>query len=312
MSRLSVLLLLACSLAVAGAKTSKCEDPDFTKTTLKEVGGEAFAGLFPDRRNATKFEGSDVIQIEDGNFIVVFDSLQAIGRINPGLVYSHASNEAVPTAVAQKDTYHAIVKTVTLDGTKGYDVHETCPCEQEFTSENKGFEGVAWLGTANGERLLALCEGNYCQGGDQGKTQGHGRVVVMTHNATGANNGGCLWATEQVLHLPKTVAFTDYSAISLKKAATANQYRVAVTSQEDAALWVGTLTVDGSDYNFDDGVVYDFPRNDDCDIVHCNIEGVAWLDDHNVVAVSDKMKGHGDQHFRCLTQDQSVHQFSIP
>jgi len=60
-----------------------------------------------------------------------------------------------------------------------------------------------------------------------------------------------------------------------------------------------------------EGKIYDFPRNDMCEIVYCNIEGVDWLTDDILVAISDQMKT-SDQSFRCATKDQSVHVFAIP
>jgi hypothetical protein len=48
----------------------------------------------------------------------------------------------------------------------------------------------------------------------------------------------------------------------------------AITSQEDSQLWVGKLTTgcDGcfdpatAEFDPDEGVAYDFPRNDNCEV----------------------------------------------
>lgn len=107
----------------------------------------------------------------------------------------------------------------------------------------------------------------------------------------------------------------------------------AITSQENSQLWVGKL-IGGCDGCFDpttaefevtEGEVYDFPRNDNCEIQYCNIEGIHWVesslegdDDTSgdiprvIAAVSDKMKSKGKQPFTCSTKDQSMHLFAIP
>ena len=117
-------------------------------------------------------------------------------------------------------------------------------------------------------------------------------------------------------------SFMDYSALALHK----ETQTVAITSQENAQVWVGTLA-GGADGDFDpataafaDGpggsVVYDFPRDANCGLQYCNVEGLAWVEGGGVgtpqvlVAVSDKMKK--DQPFTCLGKDQSFHLFGIP
>jgi hypothetical protein len=61
-----------------------------------------------------------------------------------------------------------------------------------------------------------------------------------------------------------------------------------------------------------DGTVYNFPRDSNCEIQYCNIEGISFVDDNLLVAVSDKMKSGGKQPFRCLQKDQSIHTFVLP
>ena len=56
----------------------------------------------------------------------------------------------------------------------------------------------------------------------------------------------------------------------------------------------------------------DFPKNDSCETIYCNVEGVHWLNDDMIIAVSDKMKSKGKQDYRCFDKDQSVHVFVLP
>ena len=98
---------------------------------------------------------------------------------------------------------------------------------------------------------------------------------------------------------------------------------MAVSSQENAAVWLGRLKLnlgpkhggarpDPRAFTFSKGRVYDFPRDNDCRRVYCNIEGVAWQGTDKLVAASDQMKDGGRQDFRCWDKDQSIHLFLVP
>jgi hypothetical protein len=160
--------------------------------------------------------------------------------------------------------------------------------------------------------ILAMCEGNKCQEEMTGR-RGEGRLVAMRKTVV---NDTCTWETIRKIHIPRSAHFLDYSAITMNE-----EGRVALTSQEDSRLWIGQLNGRNEDglwdidaIEFDETVaqVYDFPRDHHCDIIYCNIEGIFWMNDNMVMAVSDKMKGKGMQNFRCFEKDQSVHVFVIP
>ena len=96
---------------------------------------------------------------------------------------------------------------------------------------------------------------------------------------------------------------------------------VAITSQEDSQVWIGRLLGQQADSGlwnveelaFDDSSkILDFPKDDKCKTVYCNIEGIQWLDDGTLLAASDKTKGGGKQDSRCKTKDQSLHVFNVP
>jgi len=129
-------------------------------------------------------------------------------------------------------------------------------------------------------------------------------------------DGSCSWSTIREIKLPSSADFHDYSDISLDE-----NGRVAITSQEDSRVWIGRLggqkdkglwDIDALEFIDEDAKVYDFPRSDKCKKKYCNIEGVQWMGEHMLLAVSDKMKSKGKQHFRCFEKDQSVHAFLIP
>jgi hypothetical protein len=56
--------------------------------------------------------------------------------------------------------------------------------------------------------------------------------------------------------------------------------RIAVTSQEDSALWLGQINLTTFEIE-DEGTVLHFPRSDDgCEAMYCNIEGVQFIDEY--------------------------------
>jgi len=162
--------------------------------------------------------------------------------------------------------------------------------------------------------VLGLCEGNYCSESHKNDT-GNGRIVAMTKGVH-PDDGSCIWQTLRVINIPSSAKFRDYSAMSIDE-----NGRVAITSQEESQVWIGVLEgkndaglwdVDAIAFSDEDAVVYDFPKNDNCETVYCNIEGIHWVDDNMLLAVSDKMKSKGKQDFRCFEKDQSVHAFVLP
>jgi hypothetical protein len=254
------------------------------------------------------------------------------------IVYDEKSNlfyvvvEAVKTEIssAKDQKFHAEIQEIEMiDATNeaqatlrtkalvSYKPVRTCAAEFEFSSGNKGFEGAIGLRVNNQFFLIGLCEGNHCQGGKKGREAGNGRVVVMKKvNREGED---CAWKTVRELDLPETANFVDYSAIAIKPLPGRDyQYRVAVSSQESSQVWLSEFTVSedltASDWSFAAGTKVDFPRSDSCEIVYCNIEGIAFYEgnDNMLVAVSDKMKANNKQPFRCLPKDQSIHLFVLP
>jgi hypothetical protein len=327
--------------AGSGAKT-------YSKSTLKTIADRTVTGLLEFSAHEPKFEASDVIRVGE-RFLVVCDSSWDILSIDEHLPLLSSRNEVLkPDAsfsppdedsgfeviihdatagdfylmresIQQGGRYTAHVLKVRL-ADSGYAVDETCESEQTFEGDSKGFEGGVSLRGKDGVLyLLALCEGNHCSE-SRGKEVGNGRIVVMARQ--GGANGGCFWKTVKVLELPKGVEFVDYSAIALHH----ETHSVAVTSQENSQLWVGTLKT-GADGEFDpemaefsEGVVYDFPRSEGCEAIYCNVEGIHWVSQGahgsaapgTLVAVSDKMKSKGRQAAVCHDKDQSVHLFALP
>ncbi len=109
---------------------------------------------------------------------------------------------------------------------------------------------------------------------------------------------------------------------------------VAVTSQEDAAVWLGEFDWDAMEF-VGKGRVLHFPRNDNCQKIYCNgkgggglvsaksaellnfsllrlssVEGIQFIDDQRVVLTSDKSKD--TQPHNCMHRDQSIAIMALP
>ena len=167
-------------------------------------------------------------------------------------------------------------------------------------NRSKGFEGAVAIRDLENELVvLGLCEGNYCS--EQYKDDaGHGRIIAMKKKEE--DDGTCTWKTIKQITIPPSANFRDYSGMTMDK-----NGRVAIASQEESQLWVGYMLgqTDSGLWDlhaiaFDDSVgkVFDFPKNENCETIYCNIEGIHWVDDNMLMAVSDKMKSRGRQDFR--------------
>jgi hypothetical protein len=311
----------------------------YSKRTLKMAYELPFHSLFKDTKGQKKFEASSVT-VKDGFAYAICDSswsiskfgdeLQPFGEKNvqigdPSREEEDSGYEAlfidndifyvVRESIQSTDkTYHAIIEELSL-GEEAYEVVEQCPAEFEFEGDSKGFEGAIAVHDLNGTlTVLGLCEGNYCSESKK-DDKGHGMVVAMQKGVS--DDGSCEWKTVTTISIPKTAFFADYSAMTMDK-----KGKVAISSQEESQLWVGKLLGQNDaglwdilNIAFDPDhkdKLFDFPKNDQCATVYCNIEGVHWIGDDMILAVSDKMKSKGKQDFRCFDKDQSVHVFVLP
>ncbi|GMH87396.1 hypothetical protein TL16_g10845 [Triparma laevis f. inornata] len=273
-----------------------------------------FISLFPDTKGAKKFEGSDVIYSK-GYFYAIADSLWSILSISSSMTLFSEDNSMIGDPFRDADEsgyealfliddifyvvresiqdldedgeYHAIVEELVIseDGTD-YTVQSACKSSFGFEGDSKGFEGAVGLKNKDGELfMLGLCEGNHCKEGKKGKERGNGRVVVL-HKTTSETD--CSWDVIATLSLPSDASFQDYSAISVNE-----EGRVAVTSQEDSALWTGYLTLDEDGFfdpeiaEFKTDKMFNFPRDDECRMIYCNIEGIHWMGENQVSARSE-------------------------
>jgi len=309
-------------------------DKKYSSHTMKTAYELPFAALFSNTRGERKFEASSVIQV-DGDYYAICDNSWAISKFSIDLTPFSSKNmmigdpnreeydsgyEAIfyhnatfyvmrESILHNESAYHAIIEELELnDEGNDYIIKEQCSCEFEFEGGSKGFEGASGFEGTDGEfYVIGLCEGNHCSETRKGH-KGNGQMILMKKD-------NCIWKTIKTINIPKTADFTDYSDISIRP-----DGKVALTTQEDSAVWIGQLLgvtdgmLDPNAVEFDNEVhkVYSFPKSNICQTVYCNIEGVEFINDDMLMFVSDKMKKHGKQPFQCLEKDQSIHAFILP
>jgi hypothetical protein len=324
-------------------ETSTCNDGHYSKRTLKRAYELPFSALFRDHKGQRKYEASSVVIVGDSAYAVC-DSSWAISKFDTTLTPFSSGNiqlgnvhrededsgyEAlfhadgifyvVRESIQHDDEkFHAVIEELEL-GDFDYSVKTKCSTEFSFEGDSKGFEGAIMLRDLNNEMIvLGLCEGNHCSETKKNES-GNGRLVAMRKTVDTRPNGktSCLWTTIRMINIPSSANFDDYSGMTISSSG-----KVGISSQENSQFWVGQLLGQNEEtglWNLDEvefdpkvADVYDFPKNDSCETVYCNVEGVHWLNDDTIMAVSDKMKGRGKQDFICHDKDQSVHVFVLP
>jgi len=173
----------------------------------------------------------------------------------------------------------------------------TLSTDVAFTDANRGFEGLALVQSPQGERLLALCEGNRCQ--DDVDSEGFGQIHVLAPSA------GALTSVAS-LAVPMRARFHDFADLAVRLRSDGD-YDVAIVSQLSSALWLGRLSTTTWQWA-GDGVVYGFPRTSGGLAQYCNVEGVAFLGDNKIAIASDKSDGTPP----CNDKDESLSVFLLP
>ena len=275
---------------------------------LELIREEKLFRLIPGRTKKSRLEASGVARLDDSTALVVFDSLNQIARIDVSLKPSR-QNRLWPAPslgagfedIAADDrlgaTFGLVESVEDFDGAlRGfvaeYDRNGRLKhCSRlpvKFEKANKGFEGLAHVRHHGREYLYALREANYRSSGGRG-----GRIDVYVRSAKGA------WQESRTITLPDEARFKDYSALAYRDG------QVAIVSQESARLWVGRLHKGTHTVIPGSSAVYRFPSRK-----YRNVEGIDWLSEDTLIAVSDRKKKA--QPARCAATDQSIHVFRIP
>jgi hypothetical protein len=290
--------------------------PTKARESMRLVTERKVSDFIAPPQNSEVLEASGVLA-KDGYYYVVFDNIRRIARIHrdlrPGstrhswfgrrregdgyedIAFNPYTRRFYLLIEAEKHpdgTYKGLIDECDEDG----NYKKRRWIDVSFERRNTGFEGLAAVRCKGRDYLLALCEGNRCRGGRKGKKPGGGRLHVLQRART-------TWKSIACIKLPRSVKFSDYSAVALRNA------RIAVISQETARLWIGALRF--HDWTIgSEGTVYDFPATKSGKIKYCTLEGLSWLSNTTFVMVSDLCKR--DHPKRCSKRDQSIHIFRLP
>ncbi|CAF4305193.1 unnamed protein product, partial [Adineta steineri] len=139
------------------------------------------------------FETSDIVLRRDGQVIyAVFDNSYHIGAFCTSLGQSQGCTDrllAWPDAslATKKSQFEGMIYNPVDDTLIFIDLKdatpiralESCMINWNFTSDNKGIEGLEFVSHTTSARtyLLALCEANDCN--DQSKPDNKGRILVL-------------------------------------------------------------------------------------------------------------------------------------
>lgn len=257
----------------------------------------------------TDYEASGV-QLHGVQLYIVFDNMTKIGRVALDLQSgSYASGGSSSTTSQYEGItfddhttqhFYTVVERAAAEVVQYDAVASGSSADHQSTNvtltDSKGFEGIAWLRRYNNDYLLGLCEGFGCTT-NHGGSGGRGAIRVM------AQSGSSWIADPTYLLLPSAVSFKDYSDLALLPNADGT-YKVAVTSQESKALWIGRLSATSWSF-LGDGTIYPLPSGD-----YCNVEGVTFLSASRVALVSDMSDPESDP-AGCNNKDEMVHIFDL-
>lgn len=275
---------------------------------LELIREEKLFRLIPGRTRKSRLEASGVALIDDNTALVVFDNLNQIARIDLSLEGPDRNRlfaapslgsgfEDVAVDFKHGRAFGLIESVEDFDGTlRGYvaeydlDGH-FLRCERlpgRFRKANKGFEGLSHSRHGGREYLYALCEANFGK-----STRARGRIDAFVRESDGT------WRLSHQIRLTRQARFDDYAALSYR------DHRVAIVSQESQRLWVAHVhkkthaVIPGSE------AVYRFPSRS-----YACVEGIDWLCEDTLIAVSDRKKKHHPA--KSANKDQSIHIFRIP
>ncbi|CAF1202110.1 unnamed protein product [Adineta steineri] len=255
------------------------------------------------------FETSDIVLRRDGctdRLLAWPDaSLSTKKSQFEGMIYNpvddtyFVAQEAIKTSNSKIFRSNVFEISIDLKDATPVRVLESCMINWNFTSDNKGIEVLEFVSHTTSSRtyLLALCEANDCN--DQSKPDNKGRILVLEKKKALFNNN-CSWEHVGTLYLPSSIHFQEYSAISIQyEQLTRFPTYIAVISQEMSQIWVGRIEEISkapffSITSLQNNIIYDLPRFPKtvktCTIQYCNIEGITWQDNNQIILASDAAK----------------------
>lgn len=276
---------------------------------LELVREEKLHRLLPGKSKKSRLEASGIALLDDTTALVVFDNLNQLARVDVSLEprrtnrlhLAPSPGTGFEEVAVDRDAGRVFCLIESLEDTDGhlrgfvveYDATarfaRLTRLRIRLESENKGFEGLAFVRRGGREYLLTLSEGSR---GTRAH-RGGGSIDVLVPAPEGN------WRHSHRIRLSRNAEFDDYAAIDYRDG------RLAVVSQSSARLWVARLDEEVRKVVAGSAAVYRFPKSS-----YRNIEGIAWLGEDTLIAVSDRKKA--SQPARCARKDQSIHVFRIP
>jgi hypothetical protein len=271
---------------------------------LELIREEKLFRLLPGRTKRSRLEASGVALVDENTALVVFDNLNQVARIDLSLKH-HRRNALLPAPslgsgfedicidLRNRQVFCLVESVEDFDGLlRGFvaeydqDGHfiRCTRLPSPLTKHNKGFEGLDHMWRGSREYLYVLSEAGH---------KGKGRIEVFVRPR------GCEWKASHRIQLPQKAEFEDYAALAYRYG------KLAVVSQASARLWVAHIDENARAVVRGSEAVYRFPSKS-----YGNVEGIAWLAQDTLVAVSDRKKKR--QPDRCSNKDQSIHLFRVP
>ncbi|MBI3233860.1 MAG: hypothetical protein HYZ42_07425 [Bacteroidetes bacterium] len=305
-------VMTSCDKKHASLRESKGLTPSAsaTKTLYGPIAEKKIYKLLNGYSSSDDFEASGVYAM-GSYFYMVFDNRYKIGKLLNTLPENSGSNSllssgsgssnfegiaydnvgtpnwyVVEESVSNGGSYYPRIRE--YDNSMNYQSNQWTDYSFNSSNNNKEFEGIAYIRRNNEDYLLSIVEGT-------------GNIAVMKQS-------GSSWTTITEFNIP--VTFTDYSDIAIYG------NKLAVTSQEDAQLWVGTLSSTSWATTGGSGTVYDFPKGSSTGVVgtgnytlYGNVEGVSFINDSTIVTCTDKASN--SQPSYQTYKDQSVQIFKL-
>lgn len=316
------IFILSCQKKEVQPALATAQTPSDNQNSSSKIAGAAYLSapvaeakiykLIPDYNSSDDFEASGV-QYLGGYFYVACDNRYKIPKIKSTLPQNSSQNTMLSSGSGSSGfegisydnnntpNFFVVEEAVSYGGgvykprIREYDAsmnyQNSMWADYNFTSanSNKGFEGIAWVFRNGQDYILGLVEGT-------------GKIPVLQKTSS-------QWLKVAEITLPSSVTFTDYSDIALYG------NKVAITSQEDSQIWIGTLS--STSWAITGGTAYNFPLGSSSGVVgagsnilYGNIEGVSFITANQIVVVSDKVKS--SQPSYQSYKDQSVHVFNLP
>eukprot|EP00756_Hemistasia_phaeocysticola_P006795 Hpha_TRINITY_DN13993_c0_g2::TRINITY_DN13993_c0_g2_i1::g.35644::m.35644 len=101
-------------------------------------------------------------------------------------------------------------------------------------------------------------------------------------------------------HMQVPVPMVDYTGMDVDETG-----RVLIVSRAESRAVLTLLSQDGWNFDTSNAVIWEFPREENGAMLHCNIMGVAWVDDSHFLTVASDRQGATDGP-ECVPWQQSA------